>query len=82
LQSSGGAESGPLKPWLVHELRALDVPVVCLDARHAKVALSMPINKTDANDADGLGQIVSTSCADARHNPMQYAMGNLCLSEN
>jgi hypothetical protein len=28
-------ESGPLTPWLVHELRALGLPVVCLDARHA-----------------------------------------------
>jgi transposase len=35
-------------------------PVVCLDARHAKAALSMQLNKTDANDAFGLAQIVRT----------------------
>ena len=51
-----GLESGPLAPWLVPGLRAL--PVVCLDARHARAALSVQINKSDANDADGLAQIV------------------------
>jgi transposase len=34
--------------------------VICLDARHAKAALKMQINKTDANDAWGLAQIVRT----------------------
>jgi hypothetical protein len=29
-------------------------PIVCLDARHAKKALDMKVNKTDANDAEGL----------------------------
>ena len=55
-----GLESGPLSPWLVHELRALELPVVCLDARHARAALSVQINKSDTNDADGLAQIVRT----------------------
>jgi transposase len=41
-------------------LRALGLPVVCLDARHAKAALSVQPNKTDANDAYGLAQIVRT----------------------
>jgi transposase len=49
-----GLESGPLAPWLVHELRALELPMVCLDARHARAALSVQINKSDANDADGI----------------------------
>ena len=44
----------------MHELRALELPVVCLDARHARAALSLQINKSDANDADGLAQIVRT----------------------
>lgn len=55
-----GLETGPLCTWHWHELRALDLPVVCLDARHAKAALSMQLNKTDANDAYGLAQIVRT----------------------
>jgi transposase len=34
--------------------------VVCLDARHAKAALSMQVNKSDRNDALGLAQMVRT----------------------
>ena len=55
-----GFESGPLCTWHWHELQELGLPVVCLDARHAKAALSMQVNKTDANDAHGLAQIVRT----------------------
>ena len=32
--------------------------MVCLDARHAKKALDMKVNKTDDNDADGLAHLV------------------------
>ncbi len=55
-----GIETGPMTPWLIHELRALALDVVCLDARHAKAALQMQINKTDQNDAEGLAQIMRT----------------------
>ena len=55
-----GLEAGPLSSWLWHELHELGFPVVCLDARHAKAALSMQVNKTDKNDAAGLAQIVRT----------------------
>jgi transposase len=55
-----GLETGPLCTWHWHALRALGLPVVCLDARHAKAALSVQTNKTDANDAHGLAQIVRT----------------------
>lgn len=50
-------EAGPLSTWHWHELKALGVPIVCVDARHAKAALSMRVNKTDANDAEGLAQL-------------------------
>jgi transposase len=53
-----GLESGPLSTWHWHALKTLGLPVVCLDARHAKAALSMQVNKTDKNDAHGLAQIV------------------------
>jgi len=52
-------ESGPLSTWHWHALTAKEFRIVCLDARHAKAALSMQINKTDKNDAYGLAQIVS-----------------------
>jgi transposase len=55
-----GIETGAMTPWLVHELRALGLDVICLDARHARAALKMQINKTDQNDAEGLAQIVRT----------------------
>ncbi len=55
-----GLESGPLSAWHWHELRRLGLPVVCLDARHAKAALSLQLNKSDRNDARGLAQIVRT----------------------
>ena len=32
--------------------------MICLDARHAKKALDMKVNKTDANDAEGLAHLV------------------------
>lgn len=49
-------ETGSLSNWLWHQLRALGFPVICLDARHANAALSMRINKSDQNDAKGVGR--------------------------
>jgi transposase len=53
-----GLETG--SDFLTRALRARGMPVICLDARHAKAALRMQINKTDANDAHGLAQVVRT----------------------
>src|SRR5215203_5314302 len=50
-------ETGPLSVWCYHALSAEGLPVVCIDARHAKAALDMAANKTDANDADGLAHL-------------------------
>ena len=55
-----GLETGPMTPWLVHELRGRALDVTCLDARHARAALKMQMNKTDQNDAEGLAQIMRT----------------------
>ena len=55
-----GLESGPLSLWHWHALKQAGLPVVCLDARHAKAALSLQLNKSDRNDARGLAQIVRT----------------------
>lgn len=56
-----GLESGALSPWLWHALKGMELPVVCIDARHAHGALGMQINKTDANDAHGIAQMMRTS---------------------
>jgi transposase len=50
-------EIGPLSVWFYHSLRTEGLPAICIDARHAKAALDMAANKTDANDADGLAQL-------------------------
>lgn len=50
-------ETGPLSVWFYHALRLEGLPAICIDARHAKAALDMAPNKTDANDADGLAHI-------------------------
>lgn len=50
-------ETGPLSVWFYHALRAQGLPAICVDARHAKAALDMAANKTDANDADGLAHL-------------------------
>jgi transposase len=50
-------EAGLLSNWLWHEIRRLGVPVVCVDARHARAVLSARVMKTDANDAESLAQL-------------------------
>jgi transposase len=50
-------ETGPLSVWFYHALTEEGFPAICIDARHAKAALDMAANKTDANDADGLAHL-------------------------
>lgn len=50
-------ETGPLSVWFYHALCAEGLPAICIDARHAKAALDMAANKTDANDVDGLAHL-------------------------
>lgn len=50
-------ETGPLSVWFFHALTAEGMPAICIDARHAKAALDMAANKTDANGADGLAHL-------------------------
>lgn len=53
-----GFETGAMASWLWHELRRVNLPVVCIDARHAHAALSVRMNKSDENDARGLAELV------------------------
>jgi transposase len=55
-----GLEAGPLSQWLHEGLSAAGLPVVCLETRQVKAALSAQKNKTDRNDAVGIAQIVRT----------------------
>src|SRR5881398_4138828 len=53
-----GLETGPTSTWLWTELKRLGLPVICIDARHAKAALKLQINKSDRNDAVGIARIM------------------------
>jgi transposase len=53
-----GFETGAMSSWLWHELRRVELPVVCIDARHAHAALSVRMNESDQNDARGLAELV------------------------
>ena len=55
-----GIETGPTTTWLWTELKRLGLPVICIDARHAKAVLKMQINKSDRNDAAGVARIMQT----------------------
>ena len=55
-----GLETGPDVHWLWTELKRLGLPVICIDARHAKAVLKMQINKSDRNDAIGIARIMQT----------------------
>lgn len=50
-------ETGPLSTWFYHGLIDEGVPAICIEARHAQKILNETLNKTDANDADGLAQL-------------------------
>jgi transposase len=53
-----GLETGATSTWLWTELNKLGLPVICIDARHAKAALKLQINKSDRNDAVGIARIM------------------------
>jgi transposase len=42
-----GLEAGPLSQWLYSALAEAGLPVICVETRHMKAALSAQINKRD-----------------------------------
>jgi transposase len=46
--------------WLFAALDEKDLPVICIETRHAKAMLNATINKTDRNDARGIAQMMRT----------------------
>ena len=55
-----GHEAGSLSPWLQVELKQRGLAAICLEAWHARAALSAMRNKTDKADARGIAHIVRT----------------------
>ena len=62
-----GLEACSLTAWLHEGLTAAGLPVICIEARQAKAAMSAMPNKTDRNDARGLAQIMRTGWYRAVH---------------
>ena len=53
-----GLEAGTLAQYLTYGLQSAGYPVVCMETRHVKAALSAMRNKTDKNDAHGIAQLL------------------------
>ncbi|MDU8357123.1 transposase, partial [Pseudomonas syringae pv. actinidiae] len=53
-----GLEAGMLSQHLFAGLAAAGLPVVCVETRHMKAALSAQLNKTDRHDARGIAQMM------------------------
>jgi transposase len=47
-----GLEAGPLSQWLYSALAEAGLPVICVETRHMKAALSAQVNKSDAELID------------------------------
>src|SRR5204863_10182071 len=58
-----GLETGATSTWLWTELNKMGLPVVCIDARHAKAVLKLLIIKSDRNDSVGIDRILHCSCS-------------------
>jgi transposase len=77
-----GLETGPTATWLWSELKQRGLPIICIDARHARAALKMQINKSDRNDAFGIARIMQTGWYRQVHikTPESHAVKALLVS--
>lgn len=62
-----GLETGSLTPWLFRSLKALGLPVVCMDARRAADAIKARSVKTDKTDALALAEMLRAGWFKAVH---------------
>ena len=53
-----GLEAGPLSQWLYGELAEAGLPMICVETRHMRAALSAQVNKSDRNDARGIAHMM------------------------
>ena len=53
-----GLEAGMLSQYLYAGLAAAALPIICVETRHMKAALSAQLNKTDRHDARGIAQMM------------------------
>lgn len=56
-----GLESGSLSGYLTTSLRKLGIKALCIDARKMAAILSVRVNKTDANDAEGIADAMRSN---------------------
>jgi transposase len=53
-----GVEASSIGIWVQRELHAVGLPIIVVETRHMRNALSAMRNKTDRNDARGIAQMV------------------------
>jgi transposase len=62
-----GIESMSFTPWLYEAQAKAGLPIICIEARHARSVLKGRLNKTDRNDAQGIAELMRTGVYKAVH---------------
>ncbi len=76
---------GRMSPAICHGLRALDIPIVCIDAQQAHQSLkALKANKTDPRDAAGLAQLARTGFYNEVHvkSPAAHGVRSIITTRN
>lgn len=78
-------ETGRMLPAICHGLRALAIPIVCINARHAHQSLkALKVSKTDPHDAAGLAQLTRTGFYKEVHvkSPAAHGVRSIITTRN